>query len=269
MPFPANDVERALESALADASAPALSALLPALATAPLWLPLPADGDDGSEQVTLPTVEFDGTVFVPVFTSPEQLAEGSPGTPYALVRGFQLARLLDDGLGIALNPGARAATPLYPEGVRALAAAPVDEEALEDLAHFDPYADMVDPERELAAPEPAAVAGLRAAAVRGFAALPGVLAARDAWVAAGPGMPDGSLILGVTLAEGGEGAEEPVLAAVREAVGAARPDYPVDVAFLDPAAAGGCGAADCCGGDCGSLTVGDWMLANREPFYRR
>ena len=43
--------------------------------------------------------------------------------PHIVVPAAELARLLPSGMGIALNPGAGASVPIYPEGVGYLAAA--------------------------------------------------------------------------------------------------------------------------------------------------
>ena len=123
--------------------------LLDELSRGRLWLPLPDDErpvTDGSA-VLLPTVTYLGAEFVPAFTSAQQLAawydrgkaagqvsvpaqhlpDERPG-PFAamshiVVPAAELARLLPAGMGIALNPGAEASVPIYPEGVGYLASA--------------------------------------------------------------------------------------------------------------------------------------------------
>src|SRR6202043_1841733 len=129
--------------------------LLDELSRGRLWLPLPEDErpvTDGSA-VLLPTVTYLGAEFVPAFTSAEQLAawhgRGKPAgqvsvpaqplpddaarrasggdgpfaaMPHIVVPAAELARLLPAGVGIALNPGAEASVPIYPEGVGYLAA---------------------------------------------------------------------------------------------------------------------------------------------------
>jgi hypothetical protein len=118
--------------------------LLDELSRGRLWLPLPDDERpviDGSA-VLLPTVTYLGAEFVPAFTSARQLAawydrgktagqaQDEPihagdgpfaAMPHIVVRAAELARLLPAGLGIALNPGAEASVPIYPEDVGHLA----------------------------------------------------------------------------------------------------------------------------------------------------
>jgi hypothetical protein len=152
-PEPAPAVtERALAAAAQDPAR--VTGLLEQLSRGRLWLPLPDDGrpvTDGSA-VLLPTVTYLGAEFVPAFTSARQLAawhargqaagqvpvpaqpdlddpadlQSGDGPwaamPHIVVPAAGLARLLPSGMGIALNPGAGASVPVYPEGVGYLAA---------------------------------------------------------------------------------------------------------------------------------------------------
>ena len=78
----------------------------------------------------LPTVTYLGAEFVPAFTSAGRLAiwlGRDPVPPFAamphiVVPAAELARRMPPGVGIALNPGAEASVPIYPEGVGYLAA---------------------------------------------------------------------------------------------------------------------------------------------------
>jgi hypothetical protein len=80
--------------------------------------------------VLLPTVTYLGAEFVPAFTSAGRLAiwlGRDPVPPFAamphiVVPAAELARRMPSGVGIALNPGAEASVPIYPEGVGYLAA---------------------------------------------------------------------------------------------------------------------------------------------------
>ena len=152
--------EHALAAAVKDGER--ISEFLDVLSRGRLWLPLPTgDGPvtDGSA-ILLPTVTCLGTEFVPAFSSAGRLAhcgygpaaEGGerpeagwsvlngqragwmatrvpsaggagPASPHIVVPAAELARRLPPGLGIAVNPGAPASVPIYPEGVRYLAAA--------------------------------------------------------------------------------------------------------------------------------------------------
>ncbi|HEX8004921.1 MAG TPA: SseB family protein, partial [Trebonia sp.] len=114
-------VEQALAAVIKDADR--MNDLLDELGRARLWIPLP-DGQrpvtDGSD-VTLPTVTYLGAEFIPAFTSAQRLSDAWKA-PHIVVPAAALARRLPAGLGIALNPGAEASVPIYPEGVADLAA---------------------------------------------------------------------------------------------------------------------------------------------------
>lgn len=147
-------VERALAAAVQDADR--IGDLLDVLRTARLWLPLPVDGSPVVQgtAVTLPTVSYLGSDFVPAYSSPQLLAQlagnslpagpadqdpASPAgsaaeplpappadlgialLPHVVVRAADLARLLPPDIGIALNAGASESVPVYPQGVSYLA----------------------------------------------------------------------------------------------------------------------------------------------------
>jgi len=128
----ASAVERALAAAVQDSTR--VGDLLDELSRGRLWVPLPDNGlpvTDGSA-VTLPTVTYLGSDFIPAFTSADRLreaaAEPDPAqppriVPHVVVPAAELARRLPAALGIALNPGAAESVPVYPEGVAYLAAA--------------------------------------------------------------------------------------------------------------------------------------------------
>jgi hypothetical protein len=121
----------ALDAAIRDEES--IQQLLDVLSSGRLWVPLPDDGTpvtDGSS-LTLPTVTYLGSEFVPAFTSAEELTSvmSEPGAvtepsviPHVVVPAAELARSLPPDLGIALNPGAEASVPIYPEGVAYMAA---------------------------------------------------------------------------------------------------------------------------------------------------
>src|SRR5579864_8483716 len=145
-------IEQALSAAVKDPER--VTDLLDELSRGRLWLPLPDKErpvTDGSA-VLLPTVTYLGAEFVPAFTSarqlvawhgrakpagqippvpaqhlPEDLSRRSPGDgpfasmPHIVVPAAEMARRLPAGVGIALNPGAAASVPIYPEGVGYLA----------------------------------------------------------------------------------------------------------------------------------------------------
>lgn len=262
MPFPVNAAERALNAVLDDSP---VAGLLDELARARLWVPVAGEAGDGGTP-ELAAFDFDGVPFVAAYTSTEQLAAGTPGAACATVPGFELARLLPGGYGIALNPGGRGQFPVYPEGVAVLAAAEVAADAVPDVA--EPAGDGV------TVRSPAAGTGALRDAVAGLLPeVPEVVAAADGWAETDVAE---VLVIAVTLDDPqDEAAQEAATAVVEQAVGAVGPDYAVDVVFPgaggeDTAGGGICGAEDCCGGGCGAgMSVEDWIAANRPPFYLR
>jgi hypothetical protein len=125
-------IERILTAAASDPSA--LPALLSELATAKLWVPLPSrlrPLTDGAA-IRLPLVGYQGTDFVPCFTSVQRLeswaelaAPQRSGdarvVPHIVVPAAGLAGRLPAGVGLAFNPGSSLGLPLYPECVPHLA----------------------------------------------------------------------------------------------------------------------------------------------------
>jgi SseB protein N-terminal domain/SseB protein C-terminal domain len=252
--------EHALAAAAKDPDG--ITDLLDELSRGRLWLPLPDDErpvTDGSA-VLLPTVTYLGAEFVPAFTSAQQLAawhdRGQPAgqvsvpaqhlpapgpfgaMPHIVVPAAELARLLPAGLGIALNPGAEASVPIYPEGVGYLAAAVV----LADGAQVRVGRPPADPVTLLTE--------IRTA----LGAVPDVQQASRAWLSV-PGQGEG-LIISVTLHDpSSAAAQSQVISAIERAVGAApEQGFPIDVMFP------GEGDPD---------QVDDWISGNAEPFYVR
>jgi len=252
--------EHALAAAAKDPDG--ITDLLDELSRGRLWLPLPDDErpvTDGSA-VLLPTVTYLGAEFVPAFTSAQQLAawhdRGKPAgqvsvpaqqlpvpgpfgaLPHIVVPAAELARLLPAGLGIALNPGAEASVPIYPEGVGYLAAAVV----LADGAQVRVGRPPADPVTLLTE--------IRTA----LGAVPDVQQASRAWLSV-PGQGEG-LIISVTLADpGSAAAQSQVISAIERAAGAApEQGFPIDVMFP------GEGDPD---------QVDEWISGNAEPFYIR
>jgi len=254
--------EHALAAAAKDPDR--ITDLLDELSRGRLWLPLPDDErpvTDGSA-VLLPTVTYLGAEFVPAFTSAQQLvawydrgqAAGQVSVParhlpdgptgafaamsHIVVPAAELARLLPAGLGIALNPGAEASVPIYPEGVGYLASALV----LADGARVRVGRPPADPVRLLAE--------IRAA----LRDIPAVKQASRAWLSV-PGQGAG-LVVSVTLHDpGSEAAHGRVISAIEWAVGAVPPQgFPIDVTFPGEGEPG---------------QVDQWIAARAEPFYIR
>jgi SseB protein N-terminal domain len=245
----AGAVERALAAAVQDAGR--IGDLLDVLRSARLWLPLPDDGSPvvRGTAVTLPTVSYLGSDFVPAYSSPELLAqlteprrhvspadpepasraetggEPPPGPsadagiailPHVVVRAADLARLLPPDIGIALNAGASESVPVYPKGVSYLAA-DADEEC----------------DRIRVGPLPVRPDGLLASIAAELLRIPAVSGASAAWLSvqfAGEG-----LLIAVTL----DNPDDPesrdvVIAAVERAAWQASAQdaaFPIDVIF--------------------------------------
>jgi hypothetical protein len=246
-PDQAAAVDRALAAAIIDAAR--IGDLLDTLRTARLWLPLPEDGvpvtDTGA--VTLPTVTYLGSEFVPAYTSAELLAglaEPGPAArpetiPHAVVRASDLARLLPPGIGIALNAGASESVPVYPQGVAFLAA----DDAAADVSRIS------------VGPLPAQPEDLFAGIRAGLAAIPQASQAVAAWLSvqfSGEG-----LIISVTLDDPADAlVRETVVAVLEQAASAAQRDggYPIDVTFP------GEGEPD---------YIDHWIATSGTPFYQR
>ena len=239
--WPQDDgVEQALAAATKDSDR--LSELLDELSRGRLWLPLPDDGGpvtDGSA-IQLPTVVYLGAEFVPAFTSAERLAAyscGGPGAdaasrgtiwasesgdaapqpvPHVIVPAAELARRLPAGLGIALNPGAEASVPIFPEGVAYLAAAECAAGGTR-IRVGQPPAEPESLLREVSA-------GLRS--------VPAARQASRAWLSV-PGAGEG-LVISVLLDDpADEASQEAVITAVEHAAGAvgSKAGFAIDVTF--------------------------------------
>ena len=228
-----------------------LDDLLDELARARLWVPLPAGGPitDGSA-VALPTVTYLGAEFIPCFTSVQRLScwPGRPDAsslawqrsgdtrvvPHIVVPAADLARHLPAGLGLAVNPGAEASVPIYPEGVSYLAAAASG--AIAQVGHPPT--------------EPEALLGEVSWCLR---SVPTVRHASRAWLSV-PGQGEG-LIISVTLDDpASEPARQAVLGVIERAVTAIpqQVSFPIDVTFP---------------GESEPDLVDEWVAGNTKPFY--
>jgi hypothetical protein len=268
---PDEPVEQALAAAVEDGDR--VGELLDALRSARLWLPLPEDGRPvvTGSAVTLPTVSYLGSEFVPAYSSarllqrfgrltpPEPAAAGLPAgqlpgglaaelpvgqqpdaVPHVVVRAADLARLLPPAIGIALNPGAAQSLPVYPPGVSYLAAA----DAGGDADRISVAALTVRPD--------ALLAGI-AAGLIGIAA---VREATAAWLSvqlAGEG-----LLVAVTLDDPSDAAtRDLVVGAVERAAWEVEADeaaFPIDVTFP---------------GERAPDRIDEQIAAAGTPFYRR
>ncbi len=230
-------IEHALTAAVKDPDQ--VTDLLDELNRGRLWLPLPADRPvtDGSA-VQLPTVTYLGAEFVPAFTSAQRLAswldqprqaqtglvpaQGEPAgdgpfaaMPHIVVPAAELARRLPAGIGIALNPGAEASVPIYPEGVGYLAATLVVTDGVQVRVGRPPA-------------DPVTLLGeVRTT----LGTIPEVRQATRAWLSV-PGHGEG-LVISVTLHDpADETAHTEVLDAIERAVRAVpEQGFPIDVTF--------------------------------------
>jgi hypothetical protein len=170
---------------------------------------------------------------------PWQRAGDSRLVPHIVVPAAALARNLPAGLGIALNPGAEASVPIYPDGVADLAAAHSSAAGVPIRIGHPPA-------------EPEAL--LREVRT-GLHSLPAVRHAARAWLSV-PGQGEG-LIISVTLDDpASEPAHEAVVGTIERAVAAvpAQAPFPIDVTFP---------------GESEPDQVDDWVARNTVPFYIR
>jgi hypothetical protein len=242
-------VEQALAAAVRDAAR--IGDLLDALKSARLWLPLPDDGRPviRGTALTLPTVTYLGSDFVPAYSSAELLHElACPDTPehpeatvpYAIVQAADLARLLPSSIGIALNAGASESVPVYPQGVAYLAAGDDDEPG----------------GRISLGPLPADTDCVLADIASGLRIVPQARSSAAAWLSvqfAGEG-----LVISVTLDDpADESVKDAVVAAVERAAALAPPTesgFPIDLTFP---------------GESEPDYIDQWFAAFGAPFYRR
>jgi hypothetical protein len=263
--------------------------LLAELATARLWVPLPARRrpfTDGTA-VRLPVVGLSGTSFVPCFTSVQRLTSWaeSPGAvamragdsrtarvvPHIVVPAAGLADRLPSGFGLAINPDSTPGVPIYPECVPYLARLGALARPAATAAPGFPRQDRPPhdrsrrtPVRELAAvslapppAEPTALLDETRRVLRGVAA---VAEASRAWLTV-PGHGEG-LVIAVTLDDPkDETSRRDVVAALERAVAAIplRVPFPLDVTF----------PGEPVPGQPGPDVIVDWMTRNTRPFYTR
>jgi SseB protein N-terminal domain len=252
-PEPDETVEHALAAAVKDATR--IGDLLDVLRSARLWLPLTDDGKPviTGGAVTLPTVSYLGSEFVPAYSSADLLqqfarpaAAEQPPTdpsvpvPHAVVRAADLARLLPPSIGIALNAGATESVPVYPQGVSYLAAERAGDDA--ELISVGPLPVRPD----------ALLAGIAA----GLLAIPAVRAAAAGWLTvqfAGEG-----LLVSVSLDDPADAAaRDLVIGTVERAAWEVEPQqagFPIDITFP---------------GERQPDRIDDLIAAAATPFYRR
>src|SRR5689334_5416348 len=111
--FPANKLEETLRAAHAG-SIPS-GEILKVLTESELWMPLPGPvGND--ENTPLPIMSIEERPYVPVYTSAEQLLLNAGEVAHVVIQARELANLLPEELGLAINPGGELGLPIHPPG---------------------------------------------------------------------------------------------------------------------------------------------------------
>ncbi|MEU3861441.1 enhanced serine sensitivity protein SseB [Streptomyces sp. NPDC028722] len=117
--WPGNELEEVLSASLGVPTAG--GRIIEVLGRSFLWIPLPAGGGPDSGPLDLPTVDIEGQVYVPVFSSEEQFRQAAGShMSYAVAPAVEFARGLPPQAGLAVNPGGVIGIPLPPEAVAEL-----------------------------------------------------------------------------------------------------------------------------------------------------
>ncbi len=207
--FPRN----ALESRLLDASAGRieLEEWLQELLGAAVWVPVTvAEGITG----TFPVLTIDGSAYVPVFTSVEELDGSFPEGQRVCPPVREFVPVLPEHVGLAVNPGGTVGLPIAGVVLRQALGIPTHVTEGTRFQVGDP------------AEEPVHLLGEVSQALLPMSA---VRAARRAWAVIGDGSP--GLVLGLDLDPDTDAARQGALDAVRRVVGAEPTGYAVDVVF--------------------------------------
>ncbi|RBM18239.1 enhanced serine sensitivity protein SseB [Streptomyces sp. PT12] len=240
--WPSNELEETLAAVLGAKDAG--PRVLEVLGRSSLWIPLPEGGGPASRTLDLPTVDLYGGVYVPVFSSAEQLhLGGASHLPFSVAPSRDFARGLPPQVGIAVNPGGTVGIPLPPAAVAQLCRTTPGQRAPgvptgARMRLFQP--DWQDEPMDF----------LRTAATE-LAALGLVRTARRGLASAEGGPP--SLFLGVELDRVDPDVQQTVNGALGRALAACPVVWPVQLVLLD--------AAD--------DPVVDWLRECVKPFYSR
>ncbi|MFG3121802.1 enhanced serine sensitivity protein SseB [Streptomyces sp. NPDC048201] len=238
--WPGNELEEVLSASLGIPEAGAR--LIEVLARGFVWIPLPSGGGPHSGPLDLPTVDIDGQVYVPVFSSEEQFRQ-SPGghLPHTVAPAVEFARGLPPQAGMVINPGGVVGLPLPPEAVAELCRSgrtPLDGPATGGRVRlFEPdwQEDPVD---------------FLAAASAEFAAIGVVVSARRCLAVIETADP--VLFVGVELSHWEGDVQALPLDALGKALGRAPAPWPVNLVLLEAA----------------QDPVADWLRTNVRPFYQ-
>ncbi|AGS71939.1 enhanced serine sensitivity protein SseB [Streptomyces collinus] len=238
--WPGNELEEVLSASLGIPTAG--GRIIEVLGRSFVWIPLPNGGGPHSGPLDLPTMEIDGQVFVPVFSSEEQLRQAAgPHMSYTVAPAVEFARGLPPQAGIALNPGGVVGVPLPPEAVAEVCRSgrtPLDGPATGGRVRlFEPdwQDDPVD---------------FLAAAAAEFAGTGVVVTARRCLAAIETADP--VMFVGVELSQWEGDLRALPLEALGRALGKVPVKWPVNLVLLDVA----------------QDPVGDWLKTHVRPFYQ-
>ncbi|MEV5148361.1 enhanced serine sensitivity protein SseB [Streptomyces sp. NPDC052727] len=238
--WPGNELEEVLSASLGIPSAG--GRIIEVLGRSFLWIPLPGGGGPHSGPLDLPTMDIDGQVYVPVFSSEEQLRQVTGShMSYTIAPAVEFARGLPPQAGIAVNPGGVVGVPLPPDAVAELCRAgrtPLDGPntgARVRLFEPDWQDDPVD---------------FLSAASAEFAETGVVLTARRCLAAIETADP--VMFVGVELSQWEGDLRALPLDALGRALGKVPVKWPVNLILMDVA----------------EDPVSDWLKTNVRPFYQ-
>ncbi|MFF1453367.1 enhanced serine sensitivity protein SseB [Streptomyces sp. NPDC058274] len=239
--WPGNELEEVLSASLGVPSAGAR--IVEVLGRSFLWIPLPNGGGPRSGPLDLPTLELDGQVYVPVFSSEEQFRQVVGGhMAYSIAPAVEFARGLPPQVGLAVNPDGLVGVPLPPLAVAELCRTgrtPLDGPASGGRVRlFEPDWQEEPVDFLSAASAEFADTGVVLTARRCLASIEG---------------DDPVMFVGVELSDWEGPARTLPLDALGRALGRVPMDRPVNLLLLDVA----------------QDPVGDWMRAQVRPFYQR
>ncbi|MFJ4854146.1 enhanced serine sensitivity protein SseB [Streptomyces sp. NPDC088730] len=239
--WPANELEEVLGASLG--SPEAGGRLVEVLGRSHLWVPLPNGGGPDSTDLDLPTLELDGGVYVPVFSSEQQFLS-CVGThmSFTVAPAVEFARGLPPQLGLAVNPGGVVGMPLPPPAVAELCRA---GRSVLDGPAGGGRVRLYEPDWK---EEPV---DFLAAAADEFARSGVVLSARRTLASIEGGDP--VLFVGVEFSTWDGAGRNAPMDALGRALGRVEPPWPVNLVLLDVA----------------QDPVADWMRARIRPFFQR
>lgn len=241
--WPGNELEEALAASLEVPGAGAR--LLEVLGRSSVWVPLPEGGGPESRDLDLPTVELNGGVYVPVFSSEQQFLQVVGGhMSFTVAPAREFARGLPPQVGIAVNPEGAVGVPLPPEAVAELCANTSGEQAAWGVAR-GARVRLYEPDWQ---DEPV---DFLAAAAGEFSALPWMRSARRALASTEGDAP--ALFVGVELDQLDPEIRQAAHDALARALGLVQVKWLVQLVLMDAA----------------QDPVVDWMRNCVRPFYTR